>query len=116
MPFKLYLDSRFRQDTGGNNTDSEFSIVRQAGGGLLQVSAIEPLVEDDAGWLLCEERLGRLPRCWCAHGNIAGPLCGLRERESVAVVDVVVAGEQCHVRASRIVPTVAAAPARSMLG
>ena len=26
MPFKLYLDSRFRQDTGGNNSDSEFSI------------------------------------------------------------------------------------------
>jgi hypothetical protein len=26
MPFKLYVDSRFRQDTGGANTDSEFSI------------------------------------------------------------------------------------------
>ena len=26
MPFKLYVDSRFRQDTGGNNSDSEFSI------------------------------------------------------------------------------------------
>ena len=26
MPFKLYVDSRFRQDTGGGNSDSEFSI------------------------------------------------------------------------------------------
>ena len=26
MPFKLYIDSRFRQDTGGNASDSEFSI------------------------------------------------------------------------------------------
>ena len=26
MPFKLYIDSRFRQETGGNTSDSEFSI------------------------------------------------------------------------------------------
>ena len=26
MPFKLYLDSRFRQETGGSSSDSEFSI------------------------------------------------------------------------------------------
>ena len=26
MPFKLYLDSRFRQDTGGSSSDSEFSM------------------------------------------------------------------------------------------
>ena len=26
MPFKLFLDSRFRQETGGNSSDSEFSI------------------------------------------------------------------------------------------
>jgi len=26
MPFKLYVDSRFRKDTGGNNSDSEFTI------------------------------------------------------------------------------------------
>ena len=26
MPFKLYLDSRFRQETGGNASDSEFSV------------------------------------------------------------------------------------------
>ena len=26
MPFKVYADSRFRQDTGGSNSDSEFSI------------------------------------------------------------------------------------------
>ena len=26
MPFKVYVDSRFRQDTGGNNSDSEFTI------------------------------------------------------------------------------------------
>ena len=25
MPFKLYCDSRFRQDTGGSNSDSEFT-------------------------------------------------------------------------------------------
>ena len=26
MPFKLYVDSRFRKDTGGSNSDSEFTI------------------------------------------------------------------------------------------
>ena len=26
MPFKVYADSRFRQDTGGNNSDNEFTI------------------------------------------------------------------------------------------
>ena len=26
MPFKLYIDSRFRQDTGGNSSDSEFTV------------------------------------------------------------------------------------------
>ena len=26
MPFKLYADSRFRKDTGGGNSDSEFTI------------------------------------------------------------------------------------------
>ena len=26
MPFKVYLDSRFRQDTGGSQSDSEFTI------------------------------------------------------------------------------------------
>ena len=26
MPFKLYVDSRFRQETGGSSSDSEFSI------------------------------------------------------------------------------------------
>ena len=26
MPFKLYVDSRFRQDTGGSQSDAEFSI------------------------------------------------------------------------------------------
>ena len=26
MPFKLHLDSRFRQDTGGSSSDSEFSV------------------------------------------------------------------------------------------
>ena len=26
MPFKLYVDSRFRQDTGGSNSDSEFTV------------------------------------------------------------------------------------------
>ena len=26
MPFKLYLDSRFRQETGGDNSDSEFAM------------------------------------------------------------------------------------------
>ena len=26
MPFKLYVDSRFRQETGGSNSDSDFSI------------------------------------------------------------------------------------------
>lgn len=26
MPFKLYVDSRFRQETGGNSSDSEFSV------------------------------------------------------------------------------------------
>ncbi len=26
MPFKLYVDSRFRQETGGDNSDSDFSI------------------------------------------------------------------------------------------
>ena len=26
MPFKVYADSRFRQDTGGSNSDSEFTI------------------------------------------------------------------------------------------
>ncbi len=26
MPFKLYVDSRFRQDTRGNSSDSEFSV------------------------------------------------------------------------------------------
>jgi len=26
MPFKVYCDSRFRQDTGGSNSDSEFTI------------------------------------------------------------------------------------------
>ena len=26
MPFKLYIDSRFRQDTGGENSDSHFAI------------------------------------------------------------------------------------------
>lgn len=26
MPFKLYVDSRFRQETGGSSTDSEFSV------------------------------------------------------------------------------------------
>ena len=26
MPFKLYVDSRFRKDTGGSNSDSEFTV------------------------------------------------------------------------------------------
>ena len=26
MPFKVYVDSRFRQDTGGNSSDSEFTV------------------------------------------------------------------------------------------
>ena len=26
MPFKRYLDSRFRQDTGGSSSDTEFSV------------------------------------------------------------------------------------------
>ena len=26
MPFKLYVDSRFRKDTGGRNSDSEFTV------------------------------------------------------------------------------------------
>ena len=26
MPFKLYADSRFRKDTGGGNSDSQFTI------------------------------------------------------------------------------------------
>ena len=26
MPFKVYCESRFRQDTGGNNSDSEFTV------------------------------------------------------------------------------------------
>ena len=26
MPFKLYVDSRFRQETGGSNSDSEFAV------------------------------------------------------------------------------------------
>ena len=26
MPFQLYCDSRFRKDTGGGNSDSEFTI------------------------------------------------------------------------------------------
>ena len=26
MPFKLYVDSRFRQDAGGSQSDSEFTI------------------------------------------------------------------------------------------
>ena len=26
MPFKLYCDSRFRKDTGGSNSDSEFTV------------------------------------------------------------------------------------------
>jgi hypothetical protein len=26
MPFKVYVDSRFRQDTGGSNSDSEFTV------------------------------------------------------------------------------------------
>ena len=26
MPFKLYVDSRFRQETGGSTSDSEFSV------------------------------------------------------------------------------------------
>ena len=26
MPFKVYVDSRFRKDTGGAESDSEFSV------------------------------------------------------------------------------------------
>ena len=26
MPFKLYIDSRFRQETGGSTSDAEFSV------------------------------------------------------------------------------------------
>ena len=26
MPFKVYIDSRFRQETGGSSSDNEFSI------------------------------------------------------------------------------------------
>ena len=26
MPFKIYVDSRFRKDTGGTNSDSDFTI------------------------------------------------------------------------------------------
>ncbi len=26
MPFKVYVDSRFRQDTGGSSSDAEFSV------------------------------------------------------------------------------------------
>ncbi len=26
MPFKLYVDSRFRKDTGGSNSDSDFTV------------------------------------------------------------------------------------------
>ena len=26
MPFKVYVDSRFRQDTGGSNSDNEFTV------------------------------------------------------------------------------------------
>ena len=26
MPLKVYIDSRFRKDTGGNNSDSEFTV------------------------------------------------------------------------------------------